>query len=248
MALFRDRTGRPGPATWEVGSFPEGQADFPVSGVSWHEAAAYAEFAGKSLPTLHHWFRAADSRDLLGPAALQQLRRAGTGPGGRATEPERLRHLRHGRQRPRVGVERVRRPALHARRRVERPDLPLHGPRRPRSPGPQPDPGRALRRLRGGAPGVGLRAAHPRVPRLLEGAPGRGRRLRRVPELLRLRSRRPRREARVDRRSPRALASREGELRRGLRRRAHPRPALPSAERHPAVPGRRVLPAQQREL
>ena len=29
-------------------------------GVSWHEAAAYAEFAGKSLPTLHHWFRAAD--------------------------------------------------------------------------------------------------------------------------------------------------------------------------------------------
>jgi predicted esterase len=60
MALFRDRTGRPGPATWEMGSFPEGQADFPVSGVSWHEAAAYAEFAGKSLPTLHHWFRAAD--------------------------------------------------------------------------------------------------------------------------------------------------------------------------------------------
>jgi formylglycine-generating enzyme required for sulfatase activity/dienelactone hydrolase len=60
MALFRDRTGRPGPATWELGSFPEGQADVPVSGVSWHEAAAYAEYAGKSLPTLHHWFRAAD--------------------------------------------------------------------------------------------------------------------------------------------------------------------------------------------
>jgi formylglycine-generating enzyme required for sulfatase activity len=60
MALFRDRTGRPGPATWELGSFPDGQADFPVSGVSWHEAAAYAEYAGKSLPTLHHWFRAAD--------------------------------------------------------------------------------------------------------------------------------------------------------------------------------------------
>jgi len=60
MALFRDRTGRPGPATWELGSFPEGQADFPVSGVSWYEAAAYAEFAGKSLPTLYHWFRAAN--------------------------------------------------------------------------------------------------------------------------------------------------------------------------------------------
>ena len=46
MALFRDRTGRPGPSTWELGSFPEGRADYPVAGVSWYEAAAYAEFAG----------------------------------------------------------------------------------------------------------------------------------------------------------------------------------------------------------
>jgi dienelactone hydrolase len=59
-ALFRDRTGRPGPSTWELGSFPEGQAEFPVSGVSWYEAAAYSEFVGKSLPTLDHWYRAAD--------------------------------------------------------------------------------------------------------------------------------------------------------------------------------------------
>jgi formylglycine-generating enzyme required for sulfatase activity len=29
-----------------------------VSGASWYEAAAYAEFAGKSLPTIHHWYRA----------------------------------------------------------------------------------------------------------------------------------------------------------------------------------------------
>ena len=60
MALFRDRTGRPGPSTWELGSFPEGHADFPVSGVSWYEAAAYAGFVGKSLPSVHHWYRAAD--------------------------------------------------------------------------------------------------------------------------------------------------------------------------------------------
>jgi dienelactone hydrolase len=60
MALFRDRTGRPGPSTWELGAFPEGHAASPVSGVSWYEAAAYAAFAGKSLPTLHHWYRAAD--------------------------------------------------------------------------------------------------------------------------------------------------------------------------------------------
>jgi dienelactone hydrolase len=60
MALFRDGTGRPGPSTWELGGFPDGHADYPVSGVSWYEAAAYAEFAGKSLPTLYHWYRAAD--------------------------------------------------------------------------------------------------------------------------------------------------------------------------------------------
>jgi dienelactone hydrolase len=58
MSELRDRTGRPGPATWELGSYPEGQADFPVAGVSWHEAAAYAEYAGKSLPTVHHWRKA----------------------------------------------------------------------------------------------------------------------------------------------------------------------------------------------
>ncbi len=55
MALFRDSTGRPGPATWEFGAYPEKEADFPVGGVSWYEAAAYAEFAGKSLPTVYHW-------------------------------------------------------------------------------------------------------------------------------------------------------------------------------------------------
>jgi sulfatase-modifying factor enzyme 1 len=36
-----------------------GQEDFPVSGVSWYETAAYAEFAGKALPTIYHWVTAA---------------------------------------------------------------------------------------------------------------------------------------------------------------------------------------------
>ena len=59
MALFVDRTGRPGPSTWEAGDYPSGQRDFPVGGISWYEAAAYAQFAGKSLPTMYHWARAA---------------------------------------------------------------------------------------------------------------------------------------------------------------------------------------------
>jgi serine/threonine protein kinase/formylglycine-generating enzyme required for sulfatase activity/cephalosporin-C deacetylase-like acetyl esterase len=59
MEEFRDATGRPGPATWELGKYPEGKADYPVAGVSWYEAAAYAEFAGKRLPTVYHWSEAA---------------------------------------------------------------------------------------------------------------------------------------------------------------------------------------------
>ena len=56
---FRDRTGRPGPSTWEVGRYPAGQDDFPVSGVSWYEADAFARFSGRSLPSVYHWVGAA---------------------------------------------------------------------------------------------------------------------------------------------------------------------------------------------
>ncbi len=59
VARFTDRTGRPGPAVWEAGSFPDGQAEHPVTGVSWYEAAAYAAFVGAELPTIYHWSRAA---------------------------------------------------------------------------------------------------------------------------------------------------------------------------------------------
>ena len=62
MALLVDTTGKPGPATWEQGKYPAGQDDYPVTGVSWYEAAAYARWAGKSLPTIFHWSRAADQR------------------------------------------------------------------------------------------------------------------------------------------------------------------------------------------
>ncbi|MCU1305791.1 MAG: serine/threonine protein kinase [Acidobacteriaceae bacterium] len=71
MALFRDAAGRPGPKDWIQGEYPNGQDDYPVTGISWYEAAAYAEFAGKSLPTIYHWNRAAGpfSAALIVPAS-----------------------------------------------------------------------------------------------------------------------------------------------------------------------------------
>lgn len=59
IAKYVDKTGRPGPSTWEAGEFPAGQADVPVGGVSWYEAEAYAAFVHKSLPTIYHWAHAA---------------------------------------------------------------------------------------------------------------------------------------------------------------------------------------------
>jgi serine/threonine protein kinase/formylglycine-generating enzyme required for sulfatase activity/dienelactone hydrolase len=55
MAEFRDASGQPGPSTWQGGDYADGEEDYPVSGISWHEAAAYAEFVDKSLPTVFHW-------------------------------------------------------------------------------------------------------------------------------------------------------------------------------------------------
>jgi dienelactone hydrolase len=59
MTRLVDATGEPGPAGWEAGAYPPGEDDLPVAGVSWFEAAAYAAWAGKSLPTIFHWNRVA---------------------------------------------------------------------------------------------------------------------------------------------------------------------------------------------
>ena len=59
IALFVDKTGRPGPSTWEGGAPVADQVDFPVGGVSWYEARAYARWAGKELPTVLEWNAAA---------------------------------------------------------------------------------------------------------------------------------------------------------------------------------------------
>ena len=85
MRLLVDRTGQPGPAGWETSGHAEGQGELPVTGVSWHEAAAYAEFAGKALPTVRHWLLATGDaqprvRDQFARRLLPISRFGGDGP------------------------------------------------------------------------------------------------------------------------------------------------------------------------
>jgi eukaryotic-like serine/threonine-protein kinase len=85
MALFLDKTDRPAPSTWDLGNYPTGQDDYPVSGVSWYEAAAYAEFAGKSLPTVYHWYEAASMG--MSSSILQTSNFSGKGPAAVGSYP-----------------------------------------------------------------------------------------------------------------------------------------------------------------
>lgn len=86
MARFVDATGQPGPAAWRNGSYPPDQAGHPVAGVSWFEALAYANFAGKAIPTTHHWTAAANFSAFSGTLRASNFRgegpaRAGSFPG-----------------------------------------------------------------------------------------------------------------------------------------------------------------------
>lgn len=85
MALFKDSTGRAGPSTWEAGSYPDGEGELPVSGVSWYEAAAYARFMGEELPTVHHWQRAAPAAELPWIVPASNLEAAGPVAVGNST-------------------------------------------------------------------------------------------------------------------------------------------------------------------
>jgi gamma-glutamyl hercynylcysteine S-oxide synthase len=59
LLRFTDRTGRPGPRSWEHGTFPAELAEHPVAGVCWYEALAYARWVGKRLPASAEWQKAA---------------------------------------------------------------------------------------------------------------------------------------------------------------------------------------------
>jgi hypothetical protein len=58
LQQFTDRTELPAPRDWVNQEYSVGKGNHPVTNISWYEAAAYAEFVNKKLPTLFQWEKA----------------------------------------------------------------------------------------------------------------------------------------------------------------------------------------------
>jgi hypothetical protein len=57
---FVDKSNFPSPKDWQQGAYENGKDHFPVAGISWYEAYAYAKFREKSLPSVAEWYYAFD--------------------------------------------------------------------------------------------------------------------------------------------------------------------------------------------
>jgi serine/threonine-protein kinase len=62
---FIDATSYNPPSNWVNRTYPEGRAAYPVTGVTWQDAANYAAWAGKRLPTESEWEAAARGKNGL---------------------------------------------------------------------------------------------------------------------------------------------------------------------------------------
>ena len=112
MARFRDATGRVGPSTWELGTYPEGQANLPVTRGELVRGGRLRRVRRKSaadgVPVdASPGARGGFTENFSGDPRRQQLRRQGPGVRGHASRSRCRRHVQHGRQRQ--GMDRERR-------------------------------------------------------------------------------------------------------------------------------------------
>lgn len=82
LKLFIDKTGKPGPSNWEVGTYPDGKENHPITGISWFEAMAYSKWAGKNLPTVYQWSQVANTYNTWGIIPKSNFNGLGTVAGG----------------------------------------------------------------------------------------------------------------------------------------------------------------------